>query len=133
MKKTYHGSCHCGVVRFEADIDFSRGTIKCNCTICTKLRLWPVLVNPTAFRLLAGEADLTTYEFHKKTEQHYFCRHCGVRSFGLGKSPRIGPFYAIQVTCFDDVTVDELVNSPVTYVDGRNDIWDKPPADVRHL
>ena len=133
MKKTYAGGCHCGAVRFEADIDLSQGTFKCNCSVCTKTRFWPAIVKPDAFRLLAGEVDLTEYLFNTRKNQHLFCKHCGVRSFGVGNTPELGKVYGVNVTCLDDVDIDELVTAPITYVDGRNDNWHLPPTETRHL
>lgn len=131
--KTYRGSCHCGAVRFEADVDLSQGTLRCNCSIGTKIRFWPAIVKPASFRLLAGHADLTKHLFNTKTDQHLFCRHCGVHPFVIGNSPRSGAFYAANVTCLDDVSIDELAGAPITYLDGRNDNWHTPPAETRHL
>jgi hypothetical protein len=131
--KTYRGSCHCGAVKFEADIDLSQGTIRCNCSICAKTRFWPAIVKPDAFRLQSGEAELSNYQFLTKANQHPFCRHCGVRAFGIGHSPRWGDFYAVNLSCLDDVRPEELANAPVTYLDGKNDSWETPPAEVRHL
>ena len=54
-KKRYQGSCACGQLRFEADIDFAQGTHKCNCTQCWKRRWWSVKVQPGDFRLLSGD------------------------------------------------------------------------------
>ncbi|HEX3036846.1 MAG TPA: GFA family protein [Thermodesulfobacteriota bacterium] len=134
MKKTYVGSCHCGAVRYEVDIDLSEGTFKCNCSICTKTRNWLAVVKPDAFRLLAGEAETTEYLFNTKSTHHLFCKHCGVRSFGWGDSPELGgKFYAINVNCLDNVDIDELVSAPITYVDGRNNNWQSPPTETRHL
>lgn len=131
--RTCHGSCHCGAVRFEADIDLGQGTFRCNCSICTKIRFWPAIVKPESFRLLSGEAELTRYQFNTKTDTHLFCRYCGVQAFGTGTSPRWGAFYAVNVSCLDDVSVEELVNAPITYLDGLNDNWHTAPAETRHL
>ncbi|MDR6294375.1 hypothetical protein E9232_006929 [Inquilinus ginsengisoli] len=135
MRKTYSGSCHCGAVRFEADLDIATGTGKCNCTICTKMRLWSVNVRPDAFRLLAGEAEMTDYRGRSDVAHHLFCRHCGVRPFEWVDMPNMtgSRYYNVNVACLDDVDIDELMAAPVTYYDGLNDAWGSTPAEVRHL
>jgi len=123
---TYRGSCHCGAVRFEADIDLSQGTIRCNCTLCTKQRNWAAIVPGSAFRLLQGEDALSEYRCNTRTEQHFFCAACGVRPFGKGASKRWGPYVAVSVACLDDLTEDDLAAVPIAYLDGRNDNWETP-------
>ncbi len=121
--RRHPGSCHCGAVRFEAGIDLAAGTIRCNCTLCTKQRNWAAIVARDAFRLLAGEAALSEYRCNTRTERHFFCATCGVRTFGMGTSPRWGAYVAVSVACLDAVTDEELAAAPVTFLDGRNDTW----------
>lgn len=134
MLRTYQGSCHCGAVKYEADIDLSRGTNKCNCSICTKTRNWNVILKPDAFRLLSEEKALTDYQFGARVGHHYFCSHCGVRTFGRGYVAEVGGHYmSVQVMTLDDVDLVDLVTSPVRYADGRNNNWGSLPAECRHL
>jgi hypothetical protein len=134
MIKTYRGSCHCGTVRFEADIDLGAGTGRCNCSFCTKARWWGTTIKPEAFRLLEGEKDLSEYRWATGQARHLFCRHCGVRSFGRGDIPEIGGAYvSINVAALDNVTPEELAALPVRYLNGRADDWMHEPAVKSYL
>ena len=133
MLKTYQGSCHCGAVRFEAELDLAQSTYRCNCSICRRTRFWAAVASPDGFRLLAGEAEMTPYLFNTRKNQHYFCRHCGVRAFGIGTETPIGKMYGINLGCLENVTDEELSEVPVTYVDGRHDKWQDRPEFFAHL
>ena len=134
MLKTYRGSCHCGAVKFEADIDLAQGTNKCNCTICTKTRNWNAIIKPEAFRLLSGEEALSEYRFGSKQGQHLFCKTCGVRTFERGHVKEIGGDYvSIKLASLDDVDPKDLVEATVRFANGRDNKWWEPPAETRHL
>jgi hypothetical protein len=134
MLKTYHGSCHCGAVRFEAEIDLAAGTGKCNCSICTKRRNWGALLKPDAFRLLSGEEVLSDYSFGTGQGSHRFCSKCGSAPFSQGDVPEIGgAFVSVQLGALDDATDEELAAAPVSYSDGRNNAWWNPPAVTSYL
>jgi hypothetical protein len=133
MKRTYQGSCHCGAVRFEADLDLAAGTAKCNCSICFKTRAWMAFIPAESFRLLAGEQSLRDYQFGKEVLHHRFCAQCGVRPFTHGVDPKGNRMYALKVNCLDGVEPRELAEAPVKYMDMLHDDFNSSPAETRYL
>lgn len=133
MKRSFHGSCHCGAVRFVAGLDLAQGTSRCNCSICRKSRFWRATAQVGDFVLTAGEEALVAYRFGSGAIEHQFCGTCGVKVFGRGALPApIGAFYGVNVACLDDAGED-LVGAPVTYEDGRHDAWYREPTDVARI
>jgi hypothetical protein len=138
--KTYSGSCHCGAVRFQAELDLAAGSIRCNCTACFKARAWfTPAKGAERFRLLTGADALTEYRWKPPGQPapfltYAFCRHCGVRVFGRGELPALGgTFHAVPLTTLDDAPADDLAASPIHFADGRHDRTDRVPEDIRLL
>ena len=135
MKK-YTGSCHCGAVHFEAELDLAQGTIRCNCSYCSKARTWFAIVAPQNFRLTKGDGAQQAYEWTPANRDtanlHFrFCKTCGVRTPGFGDhGPGGGAFVFVPVALLDDADADELAAS-LHYVDGKHDRYDQRPVDIR--
>lgn len=121
MLRNYRGSCHCGAVRFEADLDLTAPTYRCNCSICSRNRFWPAIVKPEDFRLLTGSEMLTKYLFNTKRNEHHFCKVCGVRPFGIGNMPDGQRIYGVNIGCLENATPEELAAAPIVYIDGKHD------------
>lgn len=132
--KTYKGGCHCGAIAYEADIDLTAGTGRCNCSICTKTRNWSAIVKPGAFRLLSEPNEMTEYSFGTGAAQYKFCRRCGVHPFSTGNIEEIGgEFVSIRLNCLDDVADEELAAAPVSFANGRDNDWWNEPKITCHL
>jgi len=118
--KTHHGSCHCGAVRFEVELDLSRAS-RCNCSVCTKTAWTGAIVKPGAFKLVAGENATTSYEWGHKVSKRHFCSTCGVQCFAFGHLEVLGGDYvSINVSTLEDVEVQML---PLDHFDGRHNNW----------
>jgi hypothetical protein len=140
MMTTYQGSCHCGAVQFEADLDLAAGTTRCNCGFCSKARFWMTIATDDNFRLKAGADALTDYRHTPPRMPEpflhlTFCKTCGVRPFSSGGfHPSIGsPFHAVNIACLDGLSDEELAAIPVRFVDGRHDDWEATPAVTSYL
>jgi hypothetical protein len=138
-KNTYHGSCHCKAVRYEVQLDLAKGTQRCNCSICWKVRAWFAIVPQEDLQLLTGANEMGQYRWipDGKTSPHLtyrFCEHCGVRIYAAGDDEALGgKFFAIHVPTLDDASQDELAAGPLKFNDMLHNRPDRTPDDTRLL
>ena len=121
MLETREGGCHCGHVRFQAQVDLDLLS-QCSCSICTKKGIVHLPVAPADFLLLRGKDALTVYTFETGVAQHPFCAHCGMHAFYI---PRSQPDrISLNARCLDDI--DGMMLKPTRFFDGRH--WE----DAQH-
>jgi hypothetical protein len=120
------GGCHCGAVRFEAALPEVIEAQSCNCSICQMTGYVHIIVPKSRFRLLEGQAALTSYRFNTGAADHLFCLVCGVKSFYRPRSNPDG--WSVNARCLDDA--DDL-DIRIEAFDGKN--WEAHAADLAHL
>ncbi len=99
----YTGSCQCGAVAFEAELDLGKPAITCNCSRCRRLGSRLAFTPADGFTLVRGEDALTEYTFNKHAIHHLFCRVCGIESFARATMPDGTAMVAINANCLDEV------------------------------
>ncbi|HEY3804647.1 MAG TPA: GFA family protein [Kofleriaceae bacterium] len=106
--RTYQGSCHCGAVAYEVDMESVNGAMACNCSMCRRAGTLFTFVPDAAFRLTRGDDAIGDYQFNKHAIHHLFCKTCGIKSFARGKKPDGSAMVAINVRCLDGIDPDKL-------------------------
>jgi hypothetical protein len=101
--KSYQGSCHCGSVKYQVELDLSGPVLACNCSMCGRTGALMTFVPETQFKLQSGEDSLSDYQFNTKNIHHLFCAKCGVRSFARGTGKDGGAMCMINVRCLEGV------------------------------
>lgn len=123
---THKGGCHCGQVAFEFDAPAVLDATRCNCSMCSMTGFLHYFVKRDEFRLLTDKNAITTYTFNTGVAQHYFCRHCGVKSFYVPRSHPDG--YSINLNCVAPDTIESIASSDF---DGRN--WEQSINELSPL
>ena len=65
----HHGSCQCGAVAFDAEVDIS-APVTCNCSRCQRLGSVLAFTLRDSFTLLSGAESLTEYTFNRNVIRH---------------------------------------------------------------
>lgn len=110
------GGCHCGAVRYEAEIDLAKPVIECNCSYCEKQGLLLSFVPGEHLKITQGADNLAEYHFNTGKIAHTFCKTCGVQCFGRAPMES-GPGAAVNVRTIDGVDLGALTRMPF---DGRS-------------
>ena len=107
--ETRTGSCHCGAVVFEVELeDGLQNLRRCNCSLCRRKGAIMAGIPVEKLKVVAGEDQLSLYQWNKKIARHYFCKHCGIYTHHQRRSNPAE--FGFNVACIDGVDPFALEN-----------------------
>ncbi|MBT7952316.1 MAG: GFA family protein [Gammaproteobacteria bacterium] len=103
--QTYKGSCHCGKISFEVDMELDHVRV-CDCSICKKRGALNHRVEESQLRINVPLDELGLYEWRTKVAKDYFCPVCGILPF---RRPSDAPeIWTVNVRCLEGVELDSI-------------------------
>jgi hypothetical protein len=110
----YHGSCHCGAVKFEVQAEIT-DPYTCDCSLCRRRSATMASVHESKLKITAGEDKLSLYQWNARIAKHYFCSVCGIYPFHKKRS--MPDYYGVNLACLEDF---DLTGQPVRKADGKD-------------
>lgn len=103
----HHGSCHCGAVQFDVDLDLD-ALATCNCSICGRAGTLMAFVPAEKVTHIVGRETMTDYQFGGRRIHHAFCATCGMRPFGWGPGDDGAEWMMVNARCLEGLDVHTL-------------------------
>jgi len=127
--REYHGSCHCGNVKFLLNTSISEFTT-CDCSLCVKKNAHMLKVHESEFTLQSDWDTVSEYQWNTRVARHYFCKRCGIYTFHRKRSAP--EFFGINVYCIDNLDASSIntvategANMTIECTEPR-DVWPGP-------
>jgi hypothetical protein len=106
------GGCHCGAVRFQAELADGFNTIRrCTCSLCRRRGAVAVSAKLGGVTIRQGADRLSSYRFNTGTAEHFFCSVCGIYTHHQRRSNPNE--YGVNVACLDGVSPFDFAEVPV--------------------
>jgi len=101
----FEGSCHCGAVKFEIEVEPVETTV-CDCSLCAKKNARMIQVHESGMTITAGQDNLALYQWNTGVARHYFCRTCGIYPFHRKRA--VPDAYGVNVYCLEGFDPDSV-------------------------
>ncbi|MBC9247035.1 GFA family protein [Paracoccus sp. 11-3] len=103
MPVGHNAACHCGTVQFRVRLTDEFNTARrCSCSLCRMRGAIAVSAPLDGIEFLAGEDNLTLYQFGTGVAKHYFCRTCGIYTHHQRRSNPNE--FGVNVACIEGIS-----------------------------